>query len=409
MSQLSIINRVIQATILLISCWTVLFFLGPFRMEGGPIRTYYYWAGTPFDQVPIVGAIAAPIRLIICLATLAILGIRYRKGPTKNLYADLFWLSCAGLFLLWIVSSSLREAPWPVCLSVLFCGYKFLSSKQKTFLTDFMLMLLVLQLLICAWAYLTDYRQFHSPGIGERASGLLENPNSIYPVAMLAFFIFIGLSSQDPVGKLSLFYRGLAVLALLVLVATFSRAGWLGLAAGTAYLAWSRRSWISPFLCITFSFLMGAFVVRGMPIPSSFGDRSAQGHLLSMEQGIRVLPGLLIAGGGPHAFALSNGYQTMLLRSPMAAWEPKSLPLHIALEYGLPGLLIALVGLGALWKVQSASPIRALLIAVSIAGLFDTPIFANLTTMPATVLLVLALQEDKQRKHLSHVELFGKP
>ena len=99
----------------------------------------------------------------------------------------------------------------------------------------------------------------------------------------------------------------------------------------------------------------------------------------------------------------------MLLRSPMAPWEPKSLPLHIALEYGLPGLLIALVGLAALWRVQSSSPMRALLIAVSIAGLFDTPILANLTTMPATVLLVLALPEDKPRKDLSNVEPSDKP
>jgi hypothetical protein len=352
-------------------------------------------------------ALARPIlppRPLLAIGTLAAIAacsnfFRRDLAPSERTrFAGTF--SAAGLTVLMVGSASAPEAlvqliPWTA-----FWLVRVIPLGWDGLLIELISVLLAGQIGIGLWAWILDFHQFHSPGVGARLSGLLESPSVFYPLCIEALFLAIAGRVKS---TRQLMQSGAIASAMLSTILTFSRAAWVGVAIGLSTTALAKRRRLAQFCLASFLLLVGAAFIR---IDESshfpFGDRSAAGHVLSMKVAFVDFLSHPIFGKGPHAFEMSAGFSEMLRKSNVPPLEPKSSLLLVAIDYGLPGVGLAIVFLASLLclsyqtvrspiapeRIKSlAVALLGTLAALTCSGLVDAPLFsADAGLLPSAVI-----------------------
>ena len=276
-----------------------------------------------------------------------------------------------------------------------------------------------LQMVAASLAYAFSFEQQLTPGFGTRASGVLGSPNTLYPLAVLAFCGFGAAWSLASSPQVRAGMGAGAALAFAVTILTFSRSGWVGMAAAIGLLTFLvstqglRASSQSPreqplgnapsallplAIGLILLLILGAAVVRthGL-IATPSNDLSAATRWSYWQEATRLCKGNLWLGLGPSGFARYSNLEP-------APSDPKNLFLQIAVQTGLVGLLLAMaLGIGiarAAWRVEKNANVswsdhaiaRAYLLSLAAmlaAGLFDTPVFALPDRIPSTLITLL--------------------
>ena len=270
-------------------------------------------------------------------------------------------------------------------------------------------------------AYAFGFEQQLTPGFGTRASGVLASPNTLYPLAVITLCGFSAICSLAPSAKIRAATALGAALAFVVAILTFSRSGWIGMAAAIGVLAillssghsrenapkqaahknpsaGSRSALVPLAMGLILLLLMGAAVVRtqGM-IATPSNDLSAATRWSYWQEAARLWGENPWFGLGPSGFARYS------VLEPAPA-DPKNLFLQVGVQSGLVGLVLAaafaaLVARAA-WRIEKhersnwgdKAIARACLLSLTAtlaAGLFDTPIFALPDRIPSTLLILL--------------------
>lgn len=185
-----------------------------------------------------------------------------------------------------------------------------------------------------------------------------------------------------------------ALVLVLELVLTQSRAAWLGAAAGLAYLAWARWPWIRWACAAGVAAGVGFLAVWGLSPVIDWLARSAEVYTASGRVAVweASLPGVgdfPVTGIGPGRFleVIPRLYYSDVAITPESAWKhAHSLYLQAALDVGLPGF----VALAALVVYAFAAAVRAGprerwwlrgvtagLVVLLVDGLVDAPLWLN--------------------------------
>jgi O-antigen ligase len=310
-----------------------------------------------------------------------------------------------GLYLLDFFISTTERFPFALSLwvfatfmSFYFCALWCLK-EQAIRLTQLLILLIAQQCVYAVVYHTLGLRQFHSPGFGPRAVGTFDNPSHLYPLCLVGIPISLILAEMEITRGWRWFWRGITTMMLLVLVLTYTRAGWVACGVSLGYLALSTYSLLSKqkntrrvLIVLTLILLTGAIFVRTKGrVAGNPDDRSFWGRIAIWGTALKVIADHPILGNGVSTyFQKQREHMTPDLQrfNPMNT-EPKNLYLHIAVEFGLTGLVIFLFLIRRYvqlyrFVIQTFPPsddayavvigIHASLLGVFIAGFFDTPI-----------------------------------
>jgi|GEM_PF-697108 len=283
-------------------------------------------------------------------------------------------------------------------LSFYFCAL-WCPKEQAIRLTQLLTLIIAQQCVYAIVYHILGLRQFHTPKFGPRAVGTFENPNYLYPLCLLGTPISLVLAEVEVARSWRWFWRGIGIIALIALVLTYTRAGWVACAVSLGYLALSPHSPLSKrkvtqwvLIGLTLTLLTGTIFVRTKgKVAGNPDDRSFWGRIAIWETALWVIAEHPILGNGSNTyFQKQHEHMTPNLQrfNPMNI-EPKNLYLHIAVEFGLIGLGIFLL---LIWRyvqlyrfaIRIFPPsddayavtigIHASLLGIFLAGFFDTPI-----------------------------------
>ncbi len=320
-----------------------------------------------------------------------------------NLTSLLLLLSALGIVLLSLYGADYREPLMAAALWSFFFAATLLKPDDRCVILIVWICILGMQMLVALTAYFLSYNQFITPGFGQRASGLFSNPNALYPWSVIAFFVFLEFARSLPANKIRTVVFWGAIGSFTVLVLTFSRAGWLGLAMGLLTVV------MQPFkhnhsvtyraicLAIALCLICGAATVRTQgAIVSPNNDGSTAGRLRVWRHAFHLWSEHPWFGNGYKAFRWPSDGSAV-------AGEPKNLVLHVALQSGFVGVLlhglyfgsvlvlarkIALHSHSAWYDAVIARATFLSVVALLVAGLLDTPVFGPLYRVPPTITLL---------------------
>ena len=268
-----------------------------------------------------------------------------------------------------------------------------------------------IQMIVAIAAYLVGYGQLITPGFGARASGLYGSPNVVYPLAILSLFWFAAMTRSTEQRTLKLLFAGMVALSAMVLLLTFSRAGWLGLAVSLTIINVRRNVGRLAIACMLTAALLvvGVFALRSGGIAAStHADRSMLGRTMVWMSALRHVADRPLSGGGYNSFREYNdiGFALHTRGLGVAPSEPKNLILNWLLDVGLIGTILYAFFFYSTFRVAIrvqaikescrhtygiARCLTMSLTALLIAGLFDTPFCGLLDRTPVTFsLLVLS-------------------
>lgn len=344
----------------------------------------------------------------------ALIAIRLRAPITQTTRhpASRTWMHSGALVsaiviaTLGSVATHSREALVSVGMWAFFFIACWLREADRRLILQLWIGILGLHMMVALVAYALDFQQFETPDFGRRSSGLYGTPNTIYPLSLLAFFLFLELMrtpiSQKPISRSwQIAFGAGAVTSLSILILTFSRAGWVGAAAGLGWLGYQARGArrVALITC-ALSLLAGAAVVRTRgEIVSPDNDGSTAGRMRIWRDAVGQWQKQPWFGAGHGAYRRQSTLDD-------APFEPKNLALHIALQDGIFGVALHACFFIALWHmalvvashahVAPADRILAGILApvlpsLMVAGLVDTPVLGFLDRVaPTAALLIFA-------------------
>ena len=267
-----------------------------------------------------------------------------------------------------------------------FCWASLLSPRISEIVWLTLGCILAMNVCVALTVFIAGFRQFHTPGFGMRASGLYQSPNSYYPIALLSVTYF----SRTEFGVSRKLRSVLISASVISLLLTFTRAGYIGLAAlllaiSLMYCQSIQLRWISS-LGSLFITLVGVFLRNGFDIAH---DASATGRIRVWQTALNWFYDSPWFGHGLNSFFVLARARPVGRVLPN---EPKNLIFAILLDGGIVGLIVTVVGLSALLtksnakKVEWRSEYFLLVLPVLVAGIFDTPIMGDALRIPGTAL-----------------------
>lgn len=281
-----------------------------------------------------------------------------------------------------------------------FWGAMWLSPADREFLLGFCLLAFGLQIVATLGAYFVGYEPFITPRFGARAGGMAGSPNQIYPWSLIwvALFFAAARGTSDPKIRRWL-WAGVAG-SIAVLLLTFSRAGWIGLAVVLPF-AWPVKTtnWkrVLPWLGLAL-LLVGAATIRTHgEVLSPDNDGSTYGRVKIWRESWRLFREAPLLGHGIGQIARRTDLEVQFV-------EPKNIYAQFALEGGLLGLGCFVLFASGLWKRSQelkrdtatdlssrwvAQAMTLALPALLVAGLFDTPIFGHYERIVPTISFLL--------------------
>lgn len=297
----------------------------------------------------------------------------------------------------------------------------FLNSGRSRCLVEIVCIALGIE---CGWAvigYFSGVGRFHTPYFGDRAGGSFADPEALYPLCLFAIGLGAGLALTPGDRLIRGLFAASAVSGGAALFLTFTRSGWLGLAAMVTFAAlWAgnqrsgalstpRTAWRFRIglLAVSLMVLAGVFLVRtgGRPIGSA-RDRSFWGRLAIWRTAAGIVADRPWFGHGMFTYgALQSSRSRLdpgLLHFRPENNDAKNLYLNLGCEFGCAGLAVWGAFAWAFHRVQRlpASPhsppapfltagIHASLVGLGIASLFDTPVLVVDREAPTWVLFLL--------------------
>jgi len=330
--------------------------------------------------------------------------------------------------IVYIISYAIRDIYgtsgwWSFLVFSAFYIVYFVAGQQYyNTLIHILLLVFSVEFIIAIVFYVFNINQFITPGFGQRTSGTYHNPNTLYPLCLLAFPIALQLANMKTSVWARYVYYTIAALSLIALILTFQRAGWIALAVAGVYLAFTVRGWfhskrvLSSVIVIAILLFAGALFLRtnGKMIGNKY-DRSTLGRIAIWNVAFHIFVSRPIFGYGQGTYQLmqrkSMG-ESLDKFNPMND-EPKSLILLIAIEFGVIGVLSAIFIVFSYCKarrrltadknmrcnIHIVNGIDAALMAVLIAGFVDTPILYSLrlpSTIFALVLIAIIAKMDAE-------------
>ncbi len=187
--------------------------------------------------------------------------------------------------------------------------------------------------------------QVSFPLISGRSAALFDNPNMLASFLALCFpaALFFAVEGR---GRVRIAGFAAAASISVCSVMTFSRSGWIGLAAG----AFAFLIFRSPRGIISIPLAAGGIAAAAYLLPFSFGSRLSRFFSLSdtanryrvrvWNGSVRALGDLFLTGTGSGDVAFRNVY---VIYSHPGTWQTPhshSLWLQTALQLGLPGLIL---------------------------------------------------------------------
>ncbi len=342
-------------------------------------------------------AISGFVSCVLILTVLSVL-IRTLTPPSLPVICVSFlcWFSLRGQNL---ADQNILVGQWFVFLLAF-----MLRGKAPHAVLCILLVILTLHVTSGLILYCIGAHQFVTPGFGRRLSGLYENPDTFYPLAILslAWSLTVGLSSRFTMKSLWFFLAGLSSVSI---VLTFSRSAILGLSVVYALQSWRLSSGAGKvfMVCIACVCLLLSVFVRS---PSSkfafFSDRSARGRIAIWHYCILKIEQEPFGGFGLESFERLSTSEPGASLAGLGALpsESKNLFLNVLLDLGLPGLAALIVFAGATFKCaslrRSMPPYpwheRALdgivtiaMPALLVCGVFDTPLFSDASRTPGSI------------------------
>ncbi|MFQ3587727.1 MAG: O-antigen ligase family protein [Fimbriimonadaceae bacterium] len=339
----------------------------------------------------------------VSLAAIALIALVVGRGDFRRpLPAGLAALALLNVALAQSLAGLVMAGLWAL-------GYLALAIDEpgrKVLLPTF-IALLVLQCAVGLGAYAVGWEQYTTSGFGPRASSVYGSPNLLYPLVLLGLIAFLALGMRLT-GRGRLWAFGVAALCGLCLVLTFSRAGWLGAAAGLVILAPSappRLRWVLIVLAI--GWVVGAAVARtGGEITSPTNDKPTAARLTAWQLGWDAFLRSPVVGGGFDAY----GRHLQDIGNPRRTCgpppDPKNVVLSLAIDNGLVGLgllggsLAAALGIARRRRDDpalffgdryAAFLLPAVLASLFAAGLVDTTFLGGLDRSAATVAFLILL------------------
>jgi prepilin-type processing-associated H-X9-DG protein len=304
-----------------------------------------------------------------------------------------------------VVRDGTLMAFWGAGWWLAFFGVLGLSASDRLFLIQLCLWVFGAQIVATLGAYFLHYNSFMTPRFGARAGGMMGSPNEIYPWSLIWCGVFYGAArgATNPRVQTALWAGALGSVAVLML--TFSRAGWIGLALVAPFLAgavlktpakWHHAGvWI-----VALALLFGAATIRTHgEILSPDNDGSTYGRVRIWKTSWTLFREKPLWGHGVGRIARRTDLDVDFV-------EPKNLYAQFALERGVVGLALFGIFAGGLWvrarrvskcdshdagALIAARALTLALPALLVAGLFDTPIFGHFERiLPTLSFLLLA-------------------
>lgn len=325
-------------------------------------RRGWQWADVPLEKPMLAALIAVAISVFFNLDA----GRRLSLG----VWYWTFYLA------IWLLLSDLIGHGMPV-----------------RWLLDGVLATNVLVVLVGFWqeqGWITHWIQVTGAGIGvpfipARPGSLIGNPNALGTFLAVAIVLQVGRLTQARRWRSRIGWLILSAASLALLFVTLSRGAWLGLAAGLAawvlFLIWGRgllsiqavRGWWRRHGLRWRLLVAGggaAILLAGVALaPVAWNAMDQPGRSVSLRQAIwqaawDAFMQQPLTGTGPFTFG-----GTLLIRQSTPPETPHShthnLPLQVATETGLPGLLVlgwTLVAVGlSIWRWMAAKPSKAAL------------------------------------------------
>lgn len=335
--------------------------------------------------------------LALLLAGVVSVSLWKRRACLNALLVGAGALSLLAAFA--VVRDGTLMAFWGAGWWLAFFAVLGLSACDRLFLIQVCLWLFGAQVVATLGAYFLGYNSFLTPRFGARAGGMIGSPNEIYPWSLIWCGLFWGAAQEVTERRVRMALWAGALGSVAVLMLTFSRAGWIGLALTIPFVAggvwksplrWHRAGvWV-----LAVALLLGAATVRTHgEVLSPDNDGSTYGRVRIWQTSWSLFREKPLLGHGVGQIARRADLDVDFV-------EPKNLYAQFALERGLVGLALFGVFAGELWvrtrRVSEETQgdtgariaARALgfaLPALLVAGLFDTPVFGHVERILPTL------------------------
>lgn len=225
----------------------------------------------------------------------------------------------------------------------------FVHKRHALWLLKFVVCVIGLQAIYAVVFYGLGVNQLHGTRFGNRTGGTFGNPNILYPLCLMAIPLGFVLGEAHS-GEWRWALRVVGGLSAFALLLTFTRAGWLALLGALLFLTFSHsspfsmnRTWRAAVLIAAIVLLLGVVFVRtrGKFIGTHW-DSSFWGRIYIWQTAARAASEHPIFGSGVGTYALQQRkFMTPRLEKFRPSnLEAKSLPLNIAVEFGLMGLAL---------------------------------------------------------------------
>jgi len=379
-----------------------------------PLLTTYLWllfdpmASTDTLDVALSGSYSNNMYIVICVIACVLVALAFIRQLRAKGGRPGWCTTSAALLIVWAM---VHHADYRTVLLFIPWTYFFLtalpevSARQSIFwcLTG----CLTVYIFLTFWSYFAT-SQYITPGFGVRASGFMSVPNIVYCMCLISYGVFIECSRYQSVRVVRYTCLFVALMSCILIVLTFSRGGWLALAAMIAYSIPRINFKLRPIALLAVALLVvGSLLVRthgDLVLPQN--DKSSAGRIYIWKDALSLVKDEPIEGYGYGAYfklRLRGIDDTSSLPSNLPL-EPKSLYLDIMLDWGVVG--VALVGCFFYGILKGVSEVAmrvgadsfektlayaagSTLVGLAIAGLFDTLILGVFSRASVTVTFLI--------------------
>lgn len=254
----------------------------------------------------------------------------------------------------------------------------------------------VLQSLYAIGNYWTGKAVYTSPGIGHRAVGTFQTPNTLFPICMMAALFFIALALNEDNKWRGRAYVLCAAITGMAMILTFSRAAGIGLAAGLIFLGLAENRRRGPIILGAMGLIVMMVMVLARAAPKQTGvvgtDRSAMGRVYIWRTAMRIIGDNWLIGVGHYGY---RDKQWEYAGEKLKQFRPTNIDaknqyLTMAADHGLVGMMVMGFFIYAVWTAcrwckegrpsdwepRMQQGIRLAGIAILAASLVDTPLFS---------------------------------